>query len=56
MLRKKAIAEFITACQQQGFSDAAIVDQLEFFVTDTMAEHRIQEVKILEEGEVVHIS
>lgn len=53
MIRKKAINDFITACQEQGFSDALIVDQLEFFVTNTMPDHRIQLVKILEEGEVI---
>ena len=54
MLRKKAINDFITACQELGSSDATIVDQLEFFVTNTMPEHRIQATEILEKGEVVH--
>ena len=54
MLRKKAINDFITACQEQGFSDAAIVDQLGYFTSDIAHEHYIQEIKILEEGEVVH--
>jgi len=54
MLRKKAIADFIDACLEQGFSDSLIVDQIDFFVRSTMPAHRIQAVEILEEGEVVH--
>lgn len=54
MLRKKAISDFIAACQQQGFSNATIVDQLSAFTLEVAHENQIQEIKILEEGEVAH--
>lgn len=53
MLRKKAIADFIAACHEKGWNKAVILDQIQRFVTDTIDDHRIQEVEILEEGEVV---
>lgn len=61
MLRKKAINDFIDACRNQGWRDSAILDQIQIFVTDSPIEsgngvdyQPMQEVEILEEGEVVH--
>lgn len=56
MLRKKAIAEFIQTCENNGWLAQTIVDQLQVVVTNTMIadEDRIPEVKILEEGEVIN--
>lgn len=54
MIRKKAIAEFIRVCRDQGWHTSAILDQLEIFVTNATFESKMQEVEILEDGGVVH--
>lgn len=55
MLRKKAINDFITACENIGLSDTAILNKLVDFVTNATMDPRlsIPQIKILEEGEVV---
>ena len=54
MIRKKAIAEYIQECKENGWEATAIVEELEFFVTDARQEDDIPEIKILKKGEVVH--
>lgn len=56
MLRKKAVAKFIDACYEKGWNKAIILDQIYRFATNTVDGTRMQEVEILEEGEVVHPS
>ncbi|KKL44657.1 hypothetical protein LCGC14_2363460 [marine sediment metagenome] len=55
MLRKKAIEDFITVCREKDWNKAVVLDQIYCFVTDTFSETniRLQDVEILEEGEVV---
>ena len=56
MLRKKAIFDFIVACREKGWNKTVVLDQIYRFVTDTFSETnmRMQDVEILEDGEVVH--
>lgn len=54
MLRKKAIAEFIIACQKENLPADIILDQLKAFITNIHDEFQITLIDILKEGEVVH--
>lgn len=54
MLRKKAIAKFVEACESINLSDTAILNALVDFVENAAVCSPIPQVKILEEGEVAH--